>query len=138
MRALPNNPDLRRVADVLARHPAVRAAFIFGSRARGTMREDSDLDLGIEGDPVELRAAKEGILTDLARVGVGRVDLVFLREAPPVLGHEVVKRNRVVFARSGTPVSTIFSNHVRRGLDMAPFVRVHATAYGRRLLDGQA
>lgn len=42
------NPLATSVRSVLERHPEVRLALVFGSRARGTARAGADLDLALE------------------------------------------------------------------------------------------
>ncbi len=39
-----------RIRAVLARHPSVTRAVLFGSRAKGNFREGSDIDLALEGE----------------------------------------------------------------------------------------
>ncbi len=80
--------------DVLARHPCVESAVLFGSRVKGTARPSSDVDLALAGrvSPLELariageledlplplrfdvhaleRLTHEGLLDHIARVGV--------------------------------------------------------------------
>ncbi len=80
--------------DVLARHPCVESAVLFGSRAKGTARASSDVDLALAGrvSPLELariigeledlplpirfdvhaleRLTHEGLREHIARVGV--------------------------------------------------------------------
>jgi predicted nucleotidyltransferase len=41
---------LALIRSVLARHPEVKAARLFGSRALGTARPESDIDLALWGD----------------------------------------------------------------------------------------
>jgi predicted nucleotidyltransferase len=50
--AIPQLPPsaLSAIQRVLARHPAVRAAVLFGSRAMGTARPGSDIDLALDGE----------------------------------------------------------------------------------------
>jgi predicted nucleotidyltransferase len=52
----PRALDLIRA--VLARHPAVTGAILFGSRAKGTAQPGSDIDLALEGiaDPLQAEA----------------------------------------------------------------------------------
>lgn len=41
---------IESICDVLARHPEVEKAIIYGSRARGTYKYNSDIDLTLVGD----------------------------------------------------------------------------------------
>jgi len=41
------------IRSILARHPQVRRAVLFGSRAKGNFREGSDIDLALEGDALQ-------------------------------------------------------------------------------------
>jgi predicted nucleotidyltransferase len=62
-----SEPEWALIVGILSRHPAVRGALLFGSRAKGTARPSSDVDLALEGvdDPLEVEAiARE--LDDLA------------------------------------------------------------------------
>lgn len=45
------------IREVLRRHPEVSAAVLFGSRAKGMARPESDIDLALEGALTELVAA---------------------------------------------------------------------------------
>lgn len=42
--------DLATIRSVLERHPRIRRAVVFGSRAKGTHRRGSDVDLALTGD----------------------------------------------------------------------------------------
>ena len=55
-RLAPRELDLIR--SVLARHPAITGAILFGSRAKGTAHPASDVDLALEGiaDPLQAEA----------------------------------------------------------------------------------
>lgn len=46
-----------RIAGVLAGFPQVERAVLFGSRAKGTHRPGSDIDLALVGSALDLRAA---------------------------------------------------------------------------------
>ena len=50
--------ELELTRKVLARHPAVTGAILFGSRAKGTASPESDVDLALEGidDPLQAEA----------------------------------------------------------------------------------
>ncbi len=53
------DPGVRAlIARVLARHPDVRGAILFGSRAKGSARPSSDIDLALEGPTSLLAVAR--------------------------------------------------------------------------------
>lgn len=55
--------ELILIRGVFRRHPEVAAVVLFGSRAKGTSQERSDVDLAVEGDLTPLQA--EGIASEL-------------------------------------------------------------------------
>jgi predicted nucleotidyltransferase len=78
--------------------PGVRRVYLFGSRAVGEERPDSDLDLAVvldgPADPVSLWMAGEDIAS---RLDVD-VDLIDLLTADTVLKHQIVTKGRRLFA----------------------------------------
>ena len=58
-----NSSEMERILTVFRRHPEIETATVFGSRAKGTHSERSDVDLVITGDLEPLRA--EGIAAEL-------------------------------------------------------------------------
>ena len=74
--------------------PGVVAVYLFGSVARGTARPDSDVDVGVVYDsppPSQLMAQPfddEAALA--ARLGRS-VQIVVMNEAPPDLGHRILR-----------------------------------------------
>lgn len=46
---------LAQIRDVFKQHPAVREVLIYGSRAKGTFRPGSDIDLTLIGDNLDLK-----------------------------------------------------------------------------------
>ncbi len=100
--------DTTRIVELVRKHfPATQAVYLYGSRARGEERADSDLDLAVLLPPAgtgddetavagalaleELRGALE-VATGLV------VDLVSLRAVSTVLQKEVVTGGLRVFA----------------------------------------
>ena len=79
--------------------PGLEAAYVFGSRADGTARPDSDLDLAVLAarpmDPVERFALQEQIA---AALGLD----VDLRSASTVMRAEVLRTGRVVLEADAT------------------------------------
>jgi predicted nucleotidyltransferase len=46
---------VERIQDVLTHYPEVRSAVLFGSRAKGTARPGSDIDLALYGEVLDWR-----------------------------------------------------------------------------------
>ena len=95
---------LERLRAALEAAPeALVCAYLFGSRARGTARADSDLDVAVlfERDPPR---DIFGLHTDLAlRLGEAAglpVDLVILNRASPDLVHRVLRDGILLLERS--------------------------------------
>ncbi len=53
-RDLPRS-HLKKIQSVLARYPQVEAADLFGSRAKGTARPGSDIDIALKGSGIHLQ-----------------------------------------------------------------------------------
>ena len=51
-----NGRELRLIASVLRRYPEVKTAKVFGSRAKGTHTDGSDVDVAVWGELDHLRA----------------------------------------------------------------------------------
>jgi predicted nucleotidyltransferase len=99
-----------RLGQVLAASDEVRLAYLFGSRARGGARRDSDYDIGVLFDAAaaggDQGAGDQGAVVRRLAGRLGRVvsstllDLVVLNDAPPLLSHRVLRDGVVLFQRS--------------------------------------
>ena len=77
----------------------VRLAYLFGSRAEGTAREDSDYDVGV----LPAEDADPGLRFELIQelgelLGTEQVDVVMLDRAPHELAFCVIDRGEPVYA----------------------------------------
>jgi predicted nucleotidyltransferase len=80
----------------------VLVAYLFGSRARGTAHDGSDVDVAVlvRGEPAAtLDGLGMDLLVELERKLGCRVDLVVLNRAPWDLVHRVLRDGRVVLER---------------------------------------
>ena len=93
--------DREIIGAVLELIPSALAIYLFGSRAQGGERPESDLDLGVlmpgTADVVELWDKAQ----DLAIRFDTDVDLVDLRAASTVMQYQVVTTGRRLFAAPG-------------------------------------
>jgi predicted nucleotidyltransferase len=94
-----------QVARVVEAIPGIAALAIFGSRANGTARPDSDLDVAVlpePGDGISRRNLQVAVAVALADLAPeGRVDVILLDEAPELLRHQVLSTGRLVLCRDG-------------------------------------
>ena len=122
---------------LLARVPDAQAVYVFGSRADGTARAASDLDLAVLAPaPLDALARWEAQEALAAALGVD-VDLVDLRSASTVMRAEVLRSGRVVldadptaraFWETWTMSAYALLNEERQGIldDVRQRGRVHA------------
>ena len=78
------------------------AVYLYGSVARGTAREGSDIDVGVlleEDPPRTLRGLKLDLEADLESLLETPVQLVVLNRAPPDLVHRVLRDGELVLDR---------------------------------------
>jgi hypothetical protein len=89
-----------RIRDAVADLPGIAVLVLFGSRARGTARPDSDLDVAVLTAGLEAAARWQLRLTLAARLAPltssGRVDVVVIEEAPELLRHRIMRDGRVL------------------------------------------
>jgi predicted nucleotidyltransferase len=95
------------ITERLERQADVAFALLFGSRAQGRPRPDSDWDVAVyfadRLSPQERFRRRRELITELC--DLGKVDLVVLNEAPALLGHRALQgrrlmlRDRVAYVR---------------------------------------
>ena len=91
---------LQRITEFLERAPEVVFALLFGSRAAGTARPDSDYDVAVWLQPPLDDSQRHDWLrrADAALTPPDDVDLVVLNEAPALLGHRALM-GRILWMR---------------------------------------
>lgn len=81
--------------------PKCKAAWVFGSFARGESRADSDIDVAVMFEPRaqtdvwQLRQQAQALASQWGR----EVDLVNIRDVSPVLQFEIIQSNQRLFAK---------------------------------------
>lgn len=124
----------QRIRGVLEDRPEVVFATLFGSRATGRARPDSDWDLAVFVDESLDAAARFDLRRQIAAAlePAVEVDIVVLNDAPPMLGHRALS-GRVLIDRDHPRYVRYFVRTVGRALDGAHARKVHADARRRRL-----
>lgn len=113
------------LAEVLGDDPAIAAAWVFGSVARGEARDDSDLDVAVLlRDPAANVLSERRALMDVAaRIEAAsgrRVDLVVLGLHDPIVAHRVLSEGVLVVDRDARRRVEFSADALSRYLDWAP------------------
>ena len=122
----------------LGRLDEVLFAFLFGSRAGGKPRPDSDWDIGVytsDALTAEQRFdLRRRLLTELQEVG--SVDVVILNDAPPLLAQRVLQGSSILI-RDRTAYVRFFVRTAALAGDEQYWRRLHMEARRRRLEEGR-
>ncbi len=141
-------PDLdQAIVDATQAIPGVAVLAVFGSRARGTHRPDSDLDVAVlpvdgecvaESDTEMRRSLQSRLAVALAHLAPqGRVDVVFLDQAPDVLRQRIMEHGRLILCRDPQAWRQLRVRTMREYGDREWVRRRMRAAQRRRLLGGQ-
>jgi hypothetical protein len=132
-----NGPDPKLVEVLraaLTRGPALQLAVLFGSRARGDAREDSDFDLGIVPvDPALSLHDELALAAVLSEAVRGEVDVVRLDADNPLLGREVAHTGVCVFEPRPGAFSAYRAEAVSRWLDFDAAIAPYRARFLSRL-----
>jgi len=131
------NGALATIQSRLAAEPTVLFAMLFGSRAGGSPRADSDWDLAVFLDPSldgRSRASKRTHLIAGLEPEY-RVDIVVLNDAPPLVAHRALCGERL-FVRDQPAYVRFFVHTLALAFDESHWNEIHAQARRRRLAEG--
>ena len=131
-------PDLDQEILCAARGlPSIAVLVVFGSRARGNHRPDSDLDVAVLPDTADSRARRY-LQADLAAALAhlapeGRVDVILIDEAPETLRQAVMETGRVLLDRDPEAWKDLRVRTMREYGDSEYYRRLYREAQRRRL-----
>ncbi len=131
-------PTLELLTERLKKQDEILFALLFGSRADGTARPDSDWDVAVyldeDLDARQRFAIRRRLSVDLEEFG--RVDVVVLNDAPPFLGHQALKGQRL-FVRDRSAWVQYFVRTIGQSLDLQYWRDFHREAQLQRLKEGR-
>ncbi len=110
--------SLKAVVRELKKLPYVEAIILFGSHARGTARQDSDIDIAV----ITKGATEEQEFALLKKEENG-LDMSVFSCLPLVIQFRIVKEGKILFVRNKRTLHAIRMNTIRDYLDFAP--RLH-------------
>jgi predicted nucleotidyltransferase len=121
-RAAVKDTDIARIQSTLQRHSGLELALVFGSVARGTARDDSDLDIGVQAARLLSARQKMDLIGDLAEALGRPVDLIDLRTVgEPLLGQILTHGHRVL--GSADAHGRLLSRHLLDAADFLPYAQ---------------
>ncbi|MCR4407963.1 MAG: nucleotidyltransferase domain-containing protein [Anaerolineae bacterium] len=94
--------DLAALTAYFAAQSDIVAAYLFGSRATGRAREESDVDVAVlldEEDSVARFERRLQLMTEMSDVCGREADVIVLNDASPILQHQVLKHGRLLYER---------------------------------------
>ena len=94
--------DIEALKRVFEDDEKIVAAYLFGSKARETDVKGSDIDIAVllSSTPEDLLDYYLNLLNKLSEILGDKLDLIILNTAPPLLKHQVIKRGKLIYARS--------------------------------------
>ena len=116
---------------MLQAEPALAAAWVFGSVARGEARAESDLDVAVllrepSADALSMRRELMRLAANLERAVGRRVDLVVLGLHDPIVAHRVLSEGQLVLDADPERRIAFTSDAVARYLDWSPLYEAAA------------
>jgi predicted nucleotidyltransferase/uncharacterized protein YutE (UPF0331/DUF86 family) len=111
---------------VFKQYPGIIAVLLFGSRARGDYRPDSDYDIAVLAEkPLEQRELEEIALkiADLLGVPADKVDIVDLQVAPNELLYKVIRDYVPIYVSEDERFKRWVSENYVRVLDEEEFLK---------------
>ena len=113
---------LESIRAVLARHPEIRLAILFGSIASGRASRDSDVDLALAADHPLKADEKMALMAELAEATGRPIDLIDLHAVgEPLLG-QIVKRGQRVLG-TDERYAELIKRHLFEEADFMPYYR---------------
>jgi uncharacterized protein len=111
------------IEQVLACHPSIVIAILFGSLATGRSRNDSDLDLAVASTNALSSQTRLQLIEDLA-IRLGRpVDLIDLAQTHGPLLQQILTKGRLIVCTDRTHYAELLLRIVYEEADVMPYYR---------------
>ena len=117
-------PDLQQITPLireLSEKEGVIALILFGSVARGQVKNTSDIDLCI----IAGKNLPKSGRWDLLSYGSERIDVNLFWDLPVMIRFRVIQEGTILFCRDATALHRIKVDTVRQYLDIVPLIRRH-------------
>lgn len=130
---------MKELQQALEADERIAYAILFGSSARGSRREESDIDMAVGlASGAQLGARELGeLISTLERAAEREVDVVLLDEAPPALAYRVFRDGSPLLVRDRAALVARKARAILEYLDFQPVEElaargaIAAAAHGR-------
>ena len=114
---------LQNITKKLRKDKRIIFAYLYGSAARGDMREDSDVDIAVflenpEDDPL----LDASISLELEEIAGIRVDVRIINHAPAIFINQVLKDGKLLFSDDDRLRINFEVNNTNEYLDFLPLI----------------
>ncbi len=130
-----NQKIIRLIKQWLSQHPSIRFAILFGSFAKKTNTQESDIDLAIEMDKPLNAEDKLFLLQTFAELTDRRLDLVDLKTIGEPLLSQIVQQGKMLTGTQNDMIQLSIKN-VNMMQDFTPYLKRTLAARQARLLHG--
>src|SRR3989338_2657960 len=107
---------LKEIVQHLSQLPYVNAIILFGSQARGTARQDSDIDIAV----ITKNATEEQEFAIMRKED--NMDISTFSRLPLVIQFRVIREGKILLARNRVSLYRLRMDIIREYLDFAPFL----------------
>ncbi|MFZ5651837.1 MAG: type VII toxin-antitoxin system MntA family adenylyltransferase antitoxin [Bacillota bacterium] len=131
-------PFLTLLAQYFEKRTEITAAYLFGSRAEGVARADSDVDIAVLMGclPAESLKYRLEVMEDTRRLARLDTEIVILNEAPVLLQFQVIQKGRVIFERDAGQRAIFEMHTASRYYDYKRYFDFHARQLAERIKEG--
>ncbi len=128
-------PFLPLLARYFAGRPEIIAAYLFGSRAEGVARPDSDVDIAVLADspPKDSLRYRLAVMEDTRKIVRLNTEIVILNEAPMLMRFQVIQKGRVIFERDADQRALFEMHTASRYYDYKRYFDFHARQLAERI-----
>lgn len=113
----------QRIRHVMARHPSVVVAILFGSTAKNHARNDSDIDIAVSTSTPLTPQVHIALIEDLALAFGRPVDLIDLDRTHNPLLQQILIKGRRVLCHDRTRYAELLLRMVYEEADCMPYYR---------------
>jgi len=117
--------DARTIQNYFRTQQGVQAVFLFGSFAKGKNRPESDVDIAVLLDPAiapeDYLDRRLQLMGDLSSRLSREADVVILNEAGPVLTHQVLEQDRMLYETDHQKTTSFKARAMIQYVDWIPY-----------------